>query len=66
MLESKAYNYIKDGIAQITANPENQALWPWEDWTKLVEHLGKQYKIIDMAQVAKNKLDHFPQGNRSY
>jgi hypothetical protein len=66
MLTGKAYEYIKDGIHQMIRNNDEATRWQWEDRKSLLEHLSTHYITLDTSQVAKNKLDDFPQNDRNY
>ena len=65
-LAERAYEYIQDGLATVTANPSDPTLWEWATATETLAFLRKQYKILDSTQAAKNTLDHFPQGEKNY
>jgi hypothetical protein len=66
MLEDKAYEFIKQGLELMHENPNNTSAWKWPTKEDMLKDLTAHYEVLDTTQVAKNKLDHFPQGERNY
>jgi hypothetical protein len=66
LLEGKAYDYIKQGLTAMLENPNDVSRWVWSTHEEMLAYLVNHYEIIDKSQVAKNKLDNLPQGDRSY
>jgi len=60
MLEGKAYKFIKQGLELMHKNPNNISIWKWPAKENMLKELTAYYKVIDITQVAKNKLNHFP------
>jgi len=47
-------------------NPNNISIWKWPAKENMLKELAAHYKVINTTQVAKNKLNYFPQGERNY
>jgi len=60
MLEDKAYKFIKQGLELIYKNPNNTSAWKWPTKEDMLKDLTAYYKVFNITQVIKNKLNHFP------
>jgi len=60
MLEDKAYKFIKQGLELIYKNPNNTSVWKWPTKEDMLKDLTAYYKVLNITQVIKNKLNHFP------
>ena len=47
-------------------NPNNISIQKWPTKENMLKELTTYYKVINTTQVAKNKLNYFPQGERNY
>jgi len=60
MLEDKAYKFIKQGLELMHKNLNNISTWKWPTKEDMLKDLTAYYKVLDITQVVKNKLNHFP------
>src|ERR1700721_1923071 len=47
-------------------NLNNISAWKWPTKKDILKDHTAYYKVLNITQVAKNKLNHFPQGERNY
>jgi len=59
MLEGKAYKFIKQGLELMHKNPNNMSMWKWPTKEDILKELTAYYKVLNITQVTKNKLNHF-------
>jgi len=41
-------------------NPNNISIWKWPAKENMLKELTTYYKVINITQVVKNKLNYFP------
>ena len=66
ILEGKAYKFIKQGLELIHKNPNNISIQKWPTKKNILKKLTTYYKVLNITQITKNKLNHFPYGEHNY
>lgn len=66
MLKGKAYKFIKQDLEFMHENLNNIFIQKWPIKEDILKELTAYYKVFNIIQITKNKLNHFPQGKRNY